>query len=376
MVRRFSQSPSAVTAPRFTRVAIHAEELEARDTPSIAGTEDVWSQPLATPPAHTGQIARPLLAEPRGRFAVGTEGGGVAQVNVYDAKTNALIGIINPFGRNYTGSVTVATGDLTGDGVEDIVVGAGRGLTPQVKVFDGVTLRELGTLMAYSPTFTGGVSVAVGDVTGDGRADLVTGAGVGSAPHVKMFNGVNLFPTAGGKLNAAAPAVKSYFAFETTFRGGITVAVGDINGDGYGDIVVGKGAGEKPQVKAFSGKDDGTLVNMYAFLPSYTGGVSVAVGDVTGDGKAEIVAGKAGAGPATVRVFSGDTMKAEYTAFTGTTGVRVALQDIDGDGVKEVIAASGVGTAPKVKVLSAMTGTARREFPGFMPWFTRGLTVG
>ena len=260
MVRRFSQSPSAVTAPRFTRVAIRAEELEARDTPSITGTEDVWSQPLANPPAHTGQIARPLLAEPRGRFAVGTEGGGVAQVNVYDAKTNALIGIINPFGRNYTGSVTVATGDLTGDGVEDIVVGAGRGLTPQVKVFDGVTLRELGTLMAYSKTFTGGVSVAVGDVTGDGRA--------------------------------------------------------------------------------------------------------------------EIVAGKAGAGPATVRVFSGDTMKAEYTAFVGSTGVRVATQDIDGDGVREVIAASGSGTAPKVKVLSAMTGTARREFPGFMPWFTRGLTVG
>lgn len=260
MVRRFSQFPSTAPAtPRFARAVFRAEELEARDTPSLTGTEDVLSQPLAAP-ARTGQLAHPLIAEPRGRFAVGTEGGGTAQVNVYDAKTNALIGIINPFGRDYTGAVTVATGDLTGDGVEDIVVGAGRGHTPQVKVFDGVTLRELGTLMAYSPTFTGGVSVAVGDVNGDG--------------------------------------------------------------------------------------------------------------------KAEIVASKAGTGPATVRVFSGDTLKAEYKAMESDTGVRVALQDIDGDGVKEVIAASGAGTAPKVKVLSGMTGATRREFPGFMPWFNRGLTVG
>ncbi len=377
MVRRFNSTPSAVSNSHFTRVAIHAEQLESRETPSISTFgEEVWSQPLATAPAHTGQVAKPLLAEPRGRFAVGTEGGGTAQVNVYDAKTNALLGIINPFGRGYTGAVTVATGDVTGDGVEDIVVGAGRGLTPQVKVFDGVNLRELGTLMPYSVTFTGGVSVAVGDVNGDGRADIVTGAGIGSAPHVKMFSGTTLFPTAGGTLNAKAPAVKNYFAFETSFRGGISVAVGDINGDGKGDIVVGKKAGQTPQVKAFSGKDDSTLVNMYAFLPNYTGGVSVAVGDVTGDGKAEIVAGKAGTGPGTVRVFQGDTMKAEYTALEGDTGVRVALQDIDGDGVSEVIAASGTGTAPKVKVLSPMLGASLREFPGFLPMFNRGLSVG
>ena len=373
MVRRFN--PSNVTVSRFTRVALDAEQLEGRETPAVVGTEDLLSQPPAMP-AHTAQIARPLLVEPRGRFAVGTEGGGTAQVNIYDAQTNALIGIINPFGRGYTGSVTVATGDLTGDGVEDIVVGAGRGLTPQVKVYDGATLKELGTLMAYSNTFTGGVSVAIGDVNGDGRADLVTGAGIGSAPHVKMFNGTTLFPTAGGSLNAKAPAVKSYFAFETSFRGGISVAVGDVNGDGKGDIVVGKKAGEMPQVRAFSGANNSTLVDMYAFLPGYTGGVSVAVGDVTGDGRANIVASTAGPGGNTVRVFDGDTMKAQYKPLEGDTGVRIALQDVNGDGVKEVIAASGTGTAPQVKVVSSMTGTPLRAFPGFMPWFNRGLTVG
>lgn len=374
MVRRFNRFPS-ITTYTHPRAVIRAEELEARETPSIAGAgEDLYSQPQLTT-TRSGQIARPLIAEPRGRFAVGTEGGGTAQVNVYDAQTNALIGIVNPFGRTHTGAVTVATGDLTGDGVEDIVVGAGRGLTPQVKVFDGVTLRELGTLMAYSNTFTGGVSVAVGDINGDGRADLVTGAGIGSAPHVKAFSGTNLFPTAGGKLNASASLLKNYFAFETTFRGGINVAVGDTNGDGYGDIVVGKGAGEKPQVRAFSGKTDATLVDMYAFN-YYSGGVSVAVGDINGDGKAEIVVSKSGAGPATVRVFSGDNLKAEYTPFTGNSGAKVAVQDTDGDGKKEVIAATGPGTAPSVKVVNGMTGLSSRVFPGFMPWFTKGLTVG
>jgi hypothetical protein len=358
-----------------------AERLEARDTPSGAG-EEVLSLPHLPgmggvyptemqPPAPT--VKKPLLQEPRGRYAVGTAGGGVAQVNVYDAKTGAMLGILNPFGRNYTGGVTVATGDVTGDGVEDVVVGAGRGRAPEVKVFDGVTLREVGSFLAYSKTFHGGVTVAVGDVTGDGRADLVTGAGVGSAPHVKVFGGAETFSKAGRMLTAAPVARMNFFAWDAGFRGGVSVAVGDVNHDGRGDVVVGQGPGGNG-VRAFSGATGGTLLDLKPFGTAFDGGVSVAAGDVTGDGKAEVIAG-AMRGVGQVKVFTGAVPVAAYTAFDARVGARVAVQDTDGDGVKEVLAAVG-GGAPKVKVLAGTTGAVKRQFPAVLARFNSGLTVG
>ncbi|MEX0645292.1 MAG: VCBS repeat-containing protein, partial [Parvularculaceae bacterium] len=85
--------------------------------------------------------------------------------------------------------VFVAAGDVNGDGMADIITGAGAGAGPHVKVFDGATGAELRSFMAYAPTFTGGVFVAAGDVNGDGMADIITGADAGAAPHVKVFDG-------------------------------------------------------------------------------------------------------------------------------------------------------------------------------------------
>src|SRR5688572_8277447 len=75
--------------------------------------------------------------------------------------------------------------------VSPIVTGTDAGPAAHVKAFDGLTVVELASFLAYG-SFTGGVRVAVSDVTGDGRADFVTGAGAGATPHVKVFNGQTL----------------------------------------------------------------------------------------------------------------------------------------------------------------------------------------
>ncbi len=381
MVRRFNPAPAVTptTLDLSFRTIMRAEVLERRETPS-AGSEDVLSLPHlpgmgSVYPIDMQTAQPPLVQQARGRYAVGTAGGGMAQVNVYDAPTGALLGILNPFGRNYTGAVTVATGDVTGDGVEDVVVGAGRGRTPDVKVFDGRTLKEVGSFQAYSKTFTGGVSVAVGDVTGDGRADLVTGAGITGAPHVKMFSGAELFAGTSGKMtaNSVPVARMSFFAFAATERGGINVAVGDVNADGKGDIVVGQGPG-RGGVRAFSGTDGASLMDLKPLGNSFDGGVSVAVGDVTGDGQADVVVG-AMRGTGSVKVFSNGTEVAAYTAFADRVGVRVAVQDTNGDGKAEVIAAAGSGR-PSVKILAGTTGATLRAFPAMTPRYTSGLSVG
>jgi len=140
--------------------------------------------------------------------------------------------------------------DVTGDGVPDIVTGAAPGGAPRVEVVDGKTGQTVRAFLAFDPTFLGGVSVAAGDVNGDGRADIVTGAGAGGAPQVKVFDG------------KTGETIRSWMAFDVAFHDGVRVAAGDVDGDGKADITVTAGARQgsaKAVVKVFSGADGAVL---------------------------------------------------------------------------------------------------------------------
>src|SRR5439155_20991422 len=169
-----------------------------------------------------------------------------------------------PLGATFTGGVRVARGDVPGDGVPDLIVAAGPGGGPHVKVYDGATGTQTASFFAYNGAFRGGVYVAAGDVNGDGFADIITGAGPGGGPHVRVFSGKD------GTL------LREFFAYGANFTGGVTVAAGDVNGDGKADIITGAGPGGGPHVKVFSGADGSVLSSFYAFAPTFTGGVFVA----------------------------------------------------------------------------------------------------
>src|SRR6185295_12022959 len=77
-------------------------------------------------------------------------------------------------------------------GAEAIITGLGSGGSPIVSVYDADTLAPLSSFFAYDAGFTGGVRVAAGDVNGDGVPDIITGAGPGGGPHVKVFSGTDL----------------------------------------------------------------------------------------------------------------------------------------------------------------------------------------
>ncbi|MGH2768582.1 MAG: FG-GAP-like repeat-containing protein, partial [Actinomycetota bacterium] len=183
--------------------------------------------------------------------------------------------------------------DLTGDGRADIITGAGAGGGPHVKVFDGSSGAELGGFFAYGAGFTGGVYVAAADLTGDGRADIITGAGAGGGPHVKVFDG-----SSGAELGGL-------LVYGAGFRGGVRVAAGDVTGDGVPDIVTAPGPGGGPHVKVFSGANGAELGGLFAYGASFTGGVFPAAEDLTGDGRADIITGPGAGGGPHVKVFSG-----------------------------------------------------------------------
>jgi hypothetical protein len=234
-------------------------------------------------------------------------------VVVHDGVSGKPIAELHPY--NSPGGVFVATGDVTGDGRADVITGPGIGFAGNVKVFDGVTRKEIKAFEAYTASFAGGVSVATGDINGDGVADIITGS-ASATSHVNVFDATT------GQL------LRSFLAFEPSFSGGIFVAAGDVTGDGYVDIITGAGPGSSPHVKVFSGVDGATVDSFLAFDPSHGGGVRVAAGDLNGDGRSEIITGP-GPGTATmVTVYDGATKSAMLAGLafgsTYTGGVFVA----------------------------------------------------
>src|SRR5689334_11651239 len=95
-------------------------------------------------------------------------------VTVRDAATGTERFQFSAFAGNRV-QVCVAVGDVNGDGVEDVVAAEGAGGSPLVRVFSGVDGQVIREITAFDANFRGGCSVAVGDVNGDGAADIIVG---------------------------------------------------------------------------------------------------------------------------------------------------------------------------------------------------------
>jgi len=250
-----------------------------------------------------------------------------------------------------------------------IGVDYGGGSVVQINYANGTNL----SFFAYSPTYTGGVRVALGDVNGDGYNDLITGTGLGGGPHIKVFNLISGRPV----------EMVSFFAFEPNFMGGVYVASGDINADGFDDIIIGAGAGGGPRVKVIRGGSGYSmnsavpLMDIFAFDPSFTGGVRVAAGNRDNVGGEEVITAAGYGGGPNIRSFSavGQVIDNFFAFSTNiNTGIFVGAGYVDGDGIADIIAGTGLGTPTQIAAFYS-NGTRPVAVP-FTSGFMGGATVG
>ncbi|MFL5331531.1 MAG: beta strand repeat-containing protein [Gemmataceae bacterium] len=302
-------------------------------------------------------------------YATGADAGGGPHVRVFNADGSDRFSFY-AYASTFTGGVRVVTGDVTGDGVDDIITGAGAGGGPHVRVFNGATGALQAEWFAYAANFTGGVYVGVADINNDGLMEVITGAGEGGGPHVRVFNG------------STGAVVREFFAYDARFLGGVRVAGGDVNNDGFDDIITGAGPGGGPHVIAYSGKDNSILQSFYAFDPDFNGGVYVAAGDINSDNQADIIVG-AGRGDARVKVFSGagsngDTLLSSFLAYGSgvRSGVHVGVTDINNDGVADIMTGPARDNPPDVRIFNSSSGAVVREFFPYDISFVGGVFVG
>jgi hypothetical protein len=301
-------------------------------------------------------------------IVVGIDNGGGPYLTVYDENGNSRAGFL-PYFDFTQGGINVATGDVDGDGKSNIVTVPGQGGRGEIRTFDGSGTRMDPTVLA---TASGcGTRIAVGDVTGDGKADLVTGF-EHCAPNIQVFDGVT------GKRVSFFGAFNAGGG-----NHGIHVAAGDVTGDGRAEVITGAGPGDAPTVRIFSGSSTSEffptpLRTIDAFDPSVTSGLEVAAADLSGDGKADVIVGAETPDDPQIKIFDGSTgvLRDSFRPFglVSAGSLRVAAGDIDGDGTAEIVVGATINYLPSVKIFSA-DGTLLAELQA--PVYNgRSLAVG
>jgi hypothetical protein len=218
------------------------------------------------------------------------------------------------------GTSVASAGDVNGDGFSDVIVGApdydvtAFGHEGAAFVFKGTPkgLSPAAIWSAFGPTANSDFGRAVssaGDVNGDGFSDVVVGEPLGTSASATVGRIYVYRGNAGGLSNTATTRAGGVDGAE--FGAAVSCA-GDVNGDGFSDVLVGapkrtSGESEEGAVFLYLGGASFASSSAFSYLPNVPGehfGASVAAGDVNGDGWPDVIAG--GPGISEIRVFLGN----------------------------------------------------------------------
>jgi hypothetical protein len=307
-------------------------------------------------------------------------------VSVVDPASGTVLSQFTAYddARVFRGGVRVAVGDVTGDGLLEVVTAPGPGRTGEIRVFqlDGTELTAYRTL-PFGPGYTGGIELAVGDIDGDGRDDIVAAASRGRGT-VSVFTS---FDPASPPGRVRGPADAAFSFTPPTARrygGGASVTLADVGTfvdgqvtdaattDGRMEIVVGSGAGMRATVWVFDASAGPRLVRtLLPFAANLKGGVMVSAASLTDDRIDDILVAAGRGGSSAVELYDGRidapaTPTGATTAFAALGSpqapVFIAAVDTTGDGQADRLLTSQ--RDPRTGGLRTLEGAAFSSLAG------------
>jgi hypothetical protein len=369
VVQTLSASPDAWQFAAVRQQATQVNSLVAVINQAINGATPL--PPFPIPPVPNPPTPLPPGQAPprRATYAIGADQLGGPHVRVFHSPRREDFQDFMAYHPDFRGGVRVAVGDIDGDGVSDIITAPGPGMPSLVRVFNGRDLSLMREFLAFDGRYDRGVWVAAGDLRRDGRAEIICGADEGGLPIVRVFDG------------ATGRRLTEFATYEGQFRGGVRVAVGDINGDGTPDIITAPGPGRPALVHVFDGRNPQNVLSQFdAYELAFIGGAFISAADFFRNGRAEIVTGAGVGGGPHVRVFDGLRGQPVFDFFAydkdNRGGARVACRDVNGDGVPDIITAPGPGLPAVIRVFNGRGGQLLHEFLAYDPQFLGGAFVG
>jgi len=345
-----------------------------------------WSVTIPSPPASPLPPAPPTVSPPVAvpppasttPAPVLVSGSNNGMVYVYTNNSNGTLTAtgqsFNPF-PGYTGTIRTTVADFSGDGVPDYAFVTGSGTAAEVRIVNGATGATIVAPTQIVGGFTGGAFVTAGDINGNGTSDLVVSEDAGGQPLVQVYQ----------ITSSQLHLVTSFDAFGTSMKSGVRIAMGDINKNGIDDLVVAAGPGSAPWVEIYNGSSlaKGQAVLMtpafLAFPATATAGVNVAVGDLNKDGYGDLIVSQDAGGSSLVEIWSGATIAANlstpiaslptYVEFYANgdlnTGIRVSTRAVNG--VTELVTAPASGSLEWARVLT-VTSTSVTPYAAVFPF--------
>ena len=307
--------------------------------------------------------------------AVPNQGGG-PQIRIL-TKTGTLLSQFFAYSESFRGGVNVAAGDLDSDGIDEIVVGPGPGYEPKVRIFNwkGDLLNEISV---YQEGFRSGVKVAIGDVDKKGNKEIIVSPASNGGPNIRIF---------GKRDGAYVPTIENFFAYNEWLRGSWNIASGDLDADGHADIITAPGIlTGGPHVRIFHYEGNKIwphILGFMAYPATFRGGVNIAVGDLLGNGRDEIITAPVAVGGPHVRIFRRlpdgsmtlyhNGFYAYHPEFRG--GVSLATGDFDYNGVDEIVTAVQSGDRAVIKIWKGMGEYPLYEVVAFPNEMQSGINI-
>jgi len=287
------------------------------------------------------------------------DGGSNIRVYKYNSTTEAfeLLDWVMAYQDTFRGKINMVVSDIDRDSKAEIITVPAEKGGPNVRVYTYNTsssqLELVDWFMAFQETFKGGVNIAVGNVSGDSNKEIIVAPATLGGPNVRIYEYSSTTETF---------SLKDWFwAYQQTYKGGVELKLVDMDNDSLSDIITTPTIGG-PNVRVYnydsSSEQFGLLDWFWAYPETFRGGVNIAVSNIDGDEYNEIVTTPRSHGGPNVRVYEYnasterlallDWAMAYQDTFRGKIQVKIA--DLEGDGDSEIIISPLTMGGPNVRI--------------------------